>query len=403
MWQLFISLVLLAFALFLGVQIQNDPGYVLIVINHWSIEASFWAGLALLFIIFIIFHFIIRMFSHTRQIPFNMRRWGDGRRLKQARELTSEGLCELAEGYWSESEHKLIKGAKASTSPLVNYLAAARAAQAQQAYDRRNEYLQQALLSTKGSELAVGLTKAQLHIQSSQWDTALQTLVKLHKDFPKHSYITTMLANVYVQLADWDALNDLIPLITKSKVLGSHELLHLQQQLHIALLDKTNQLGDSSELKNTWKSIPRSLRMDVNIVEHYCKILIERGDDDEAISLIESVLKKNWQQSLLAVYADAVSSRPKKQINQAESWLSKHSQDAALLFCIGKIYFQQEQWEQAKKYLQEAAELITDVGIYDLLGQSLEQLGDSEQAMVCYRKGLSVQNAMIAWQDKAEA
>ena len=51
---LFFSLLLSYWALYLlGIQLNNDPGYVLITINHWIIETTLWVHVFALLLLFI--------------------------------------------------------------------------------------------------------------------------------------------------------------------------------------------------------------------------------------------------------------------------------------------------------------------------------------------------------------
>ena len=50
----------------------------------------------------------------------------------------------MAEGKWNQAERRLTAHADRAETPLLNYLGAARAAQLQRAYDRRDRYLREA-------------------------------------------------------------------------------------------------------------------------------------------------------------------------------------------------------------------------------------------------------------------
>lgn len=50
---LFAFLILLA-AVILGIQLNKDPGYVLIAINHWTIETTVWVAIFTLILLFMI-------------------------------------------------------------------------------------------------------------------------------------------------------------------------------------------------------------------------------------------------------------------------------------------------------------------------------------------------------------
>ena len=62
-------------------------------------------------------------------------------------------MIALAEADWKNAEKLLSSGAAESDTPLMNFLAAAKAAQAQKADARRDNYLRQAHLAEPDAEI----------------------------------------------------------------------------------------------------------------------------------------------------------------------------------------------------------------------------------------------------------
>lgn len=56
MTRIIIALVVLLVAIVMGIQLSHDPGYLLIAINHWTIETTLWfaiLGILLCFFFYI--------------------------------------------------------------------------------------------------------------------------------------------------------------------------------------------------------------------------------------------------------------------------------------------------------------------------------------------------------------
>lgn len=193
---LFLFLVL---SLFLGLEMAQDKGYVLVTYRYSSIETTLWAAIISLIIVFLILYFIFRLFSRAIFLSKDIKQWHKKRLYRRGHHLTITGLCELAEGRWQRAEQTLTKSAKMIRSPFINYLAAAQAANAQQTYERRDNYLRLAYLTTKRSSIAVGLTQAQLQIYNHQWEQALATLQHLDQEESHHGYILKLLKQVYLK------------------------------------------------------------------------------------------------------------------------------------------------------------------------------------------------------------
>ncbi|WP_423063205.1 heme biosynthesis protein HemY [Candidiatus Paracoxiella cheracis] len=384
---LIFGFILLLLAIWLGLEMSRGAGYVLIAYRHWTLETSLWVAVVSLIIIFLVLYFIFRTIGRTTRISKNIRRWKRMRRLRKARQLTNQGLCELAEGDWQPAEQTLIKAAQITKSPLINYLAAARAAQAQQAYERRDDYLRKAHMTTKGSGIAVGLTQAQLQISSKQWEQALATLTHLNRTNPRHSYTLKLLEIVYQQLQDWEQLQKLLPSLRKYKVLSTHELDTLERKIYLALLAEANK-KDTRTLIDTWKSLPRHWHQDIELIRAYTQYLIIHREDSTAISLIESVLKKKWDSTLVESYGLAQGESSAKQLSIAESWFKKYPKEPELLLCLGRLSIREKFWGKAKEYLEASIKLVPTADAYQELGAVLEATNEKEAALESYKLGL---------------
>jgi HemY protein len=71
---------LLIFLLFLvsvclGVQVHNDPGYVLIALNHWTIESTVWTMLITILFVFFILHLFLLSLNWVLHLPKRWRDW----------------------------------------------------------------------------------------------------------------------------------------------------------------------------------------------------------------------------------------------------------------------------------------------------------------------------------------
>ena len=115
----------------------GERGYVLV--NWQGVEYATSVPGAVLLLLSI--YLVIRILVHLVRVP---RQFGEAvgrQRAIRSQRKTTEGLIELAEGNFSRSERILSQGARSSETPLINYLNAARAAQAQGSPERRDNWL----------------------------------------------------------------------------------------------------------------------------------------------------------------------------------------------------------------------------------------------------------------------
>jgi len=200
----------------------------------------------------------------------------------------------MSEGRFEQAEKILIKHASASDTSLLNYLMAARSAQQQAAYDRRDDYLRMAHKATPSADIAIGLTQAELQLSHKQFEQALATLNHLSTVSPKHGYVKKLLARVYRQLNDWDNLGPVLKEVRKLKALDEDTLEEKEIEAFYGMLLNSIKQVDGEKTENIWQQIPKRLKMNAGLVRIYCSYLIKQNKEDEAAILIRSQLSDNW-------------------------------------------------------------------------------------------------------------
>ncbi|NYT47524.1 MAG: hypothetical protein H0A75_08105 [Candidatus Methanofishera endochildressiae] len=150
------------------------------------------------------------------RLPGRIRMRGKSVKFNRSQDALIAGLVDSAEGNWERAEKTLIKHASNSGAPLIHYLTAARAAHSRGAMDKRDEYLQRATKDAPGSEVAVGLTQAELHLSQKQFDQALETLTKLHSIDSSHASVLKLLHQISATRR-LEAIRSLLPAFHENK------------------------------------------------------------------------------------------------------------------------------------------------------------------------------------------
>ncbi len=386
MKKIFTFFIILAIAVFIGIFIHKDAGYVLIVYSHWTIETSLWIALTVLIIFFICLYIVIRLLHHTSNLSTTLKNWSAQKRLQKAMQLTNLGLCELTEGHWEKAEKYLVKAAEKNHNELINYLAASHAAQEQNKFQERDLYLKKAHEAVKGSTIAVGLTQAQLQIRSKQWEQALATLKHLNEQTTHHEFILKLLQQVYIELEEWENLKALLPQLEKCKTLSDKKFEEIEKKVFLELL--TQSKHSASALEKIWQELPRYLQQDLMLIKTYTAYLLAENKVSIALPIIEKTLKRNWDTDLVKLYSEKSSSDLQTQIKTALDWEKFHPNEPELLFTLARLYAHDQNWMQAKTYLDNSLHSSETVDAYELLGFVEEQLKHSEAALACYKKAL---------------
>lgn len=388
MRKLLIAFILILLAIWLGFLIHKDSGYVMVAYSGYTIETSLWFTVVCLAVLFCLIYMLLRFTKNTRRLGGKYQRWDKQRKSDKARELTNKGLCDLAEGNWQEAQANLTKAAKHHPNPLINHLAAARAAHSAQNYDARDEHLRRAHKTTKGSEVAISLTQATLQMEGRQWEQALATLDHLNQIAPNHKHILKLLAKVHMELKDWPQLRALLPSLKRAKIYDELELENIDKQVHMGLLTQAAQSSDLQQLHAFWEDLPKKWRNDGHMLKLYTDYLIEAHDNDHAAELISKHLKKNWDVELVNNFGLAVADDINKQITTAEGWLEKHPGEPELLLCLGRLCIKGKFYPRAQHVLESCIAASPIPAAYIALGQVFEAQDQSEQALAAYKQAL---------------
>lgn len=383
-------IIILIIAVFIGLLVVGDPGYVLFSFHHWTMEMPFWlCVLITIFIIWAIYvswQIIHNLFNHHGRL----RSWHRFRGVHSAHSSTSEGLIALIQGYWGRAEKLLMGGIKRSRAPLINYLAAAKAAQEQHKTKKRSEYLDKARKYAPKQQLAIGLMEAELQLQAHEYENALRTLKQVHKVAPRHPTVLQLLQQTYAAVGDWQHILKLIPSLQRHNAFTEDELIEIEAEAYEQQFSQANLTV--KRLKACWDTLPKSIKTKTNIVKTYAAQLIKKHAHTDASLILINVLKKSWDDELMHLYAQAHSDHPDQHFKQAQKLLKDHPKNSSLLVGLGKIAIHNKAWEQAKDYLQQAIELEPSAEVYIQLGLTYQQLGNNTQAFSAYQQGAALLN-----------
>ncbi len=387
---LFGSLLVLALSVFFALAIKQDNGYVLIGYGNWSIEGSLAFFVLINVVLFALLYTVIRLLSRVYGVPGRFQAWRQQRETGRAQKALTQGLVELSEGHWKSAEKNLLRHAVHSETPLLNYLAAARSAQQQGAYDRRDQYLQLAHESMPSADVAVGLTQAELQLAHEQLEQALATLKHLRQIAPRHTHVLKLLKDLYERVGDWDELYSLLPELKRRNVIGKQELESLELRIFINLLDSAASSGKPERLNLTWKRLPAAARTNQTLVTCYATQLMKQGEQDRVEKLLRETIGRHWNAELVERYSRVTPSDLVRQLSSAEAWLKDHSRDPVLLLTLGRLSMKNRLWGKARSYLEASVGAQPTAPAYRDLGALLESLGNEQQAMACYKAGLEL-------------
>lgn len=387
---LFIVLLTMIVAVAIALLAVEDPGYVLIAVGTWTVETTLVLSVIVWISTFGALYYSIRFISRLMGAPSGIKHWRQDRREQKAEKSLTRGLIDLAEGRWLAAEKRVVKYAADGHTPLLNYLAAARAAQAQGEDQRRDHYLKLAHENNPAADIAVGLTQAELQFNQNQLEQALATLRHLQQIAPKHAQVLKVLAKLYQRLGDWEHLIELLPTLRKRKVFDPEVIDEMSQQAYVSLLeDFLLQHGETSAaLSAVWARLPKLAHENDQVLIAYVQGLIKMGDSDLAEPLIRHALHRHRNEHLMRLYGLVESTDPGQQLSYVEEMLVGHEGDANALLAAGRICLRARLWGKARSNLEASVNAQASMEAFNELGNLLDQLGEHDAALESYRAGL---------------
>lgn len=155
MKKLFFMVVLLAAIVAIIFYAHNDPGYVMISYQHWIIATSVWVAIATVLITFFVIYFLLRTLHFFTSLPAVFRQRKKISRAKKFQSYLSQAIVDRLLGNHKKAEKYFVRAANVSDDPASMYLLAAQSANVIHAIERREKYLEAALLLKPEYQAAV--------------------------------------------------------------------------------------------------------------------------------------------------------------------------------------------------------------------------------------------------------
>ncbi|WP_027251482.1 heme biosynthesis protein HemY [Photobacterium halotolerans] len=388
-----IKLLLLVAALIAGIvvgpMLAGNQGYVLISAANQTLEMSLTTLLLLVIVLFGAFFLLEHLLKWLLSLSSVTRGWFSGRKTRKARELTSSGLVKVLEGDWKQAEKLVVKSANHSDTPILNYLAAAEAAQGQGQLHQRDEYLRLAAEQDSDS-LAVALTRARLQCQQHQYEEAVATLQEMKSSHPRNPLLLELLKQCYMQLEDWPALLGLITPLRKYGSLSSEQLDKLEVQAECGLMTQISLHSGSDGLMGHWNSLSRKAKQNPELVACFVREMCARNADSEGYTILREALRKKIDSRLISLMPTLKLTDYHPAIVTLQDLLKYDSSNAATHSALGQLYLRDGKPKEARTHLERAIELHPTVADYGYLVEVLETLNDKAAAARLSKEGLTL-------------
>ncbi len=383
---LLLTVISLAVAVLLGQLIADDPGFVVIGYGGKVFRTSFVFFVVLLVIGIFALTFAWRALVHIFTLRTRWLGWTGEYRRKRSQRALSNGLLALAEGDFGRAEQLLSRGAEAESGPALHYLGAAEAAQAQNAAERRDNYLSLAREAMPSAEVAIGIKSAEMQLETGQYEQARATLDYLADRHPDNKQVLTLQHRTYTEIGDTPALVALLPALRRHRVFPPEHLQALELEAAAAALSQPCSSVD--DINRIWNGLPKNVREASRPIALYAHQLTVLGFHEEAEKLLRKSLMRHWDDGLVRHYGEVRINNADLQLERAEGWLATREDDPELLMCLAKLAISADDWDKARGYLLRVLDVAPSPLAYQKLAEVHEHADDHEAAGRCHREGL---------------
>jgi HemY protein len=370
----------IAAALVLGALLANllltDPGYVAVRFAGRLVEMSAVTFALLLIALYALVRLVVRVVRARRL-------WREAqrvRRFERARRALAKGLLEMAEGEWETAENTLTQAILDAEAPMAQYLSAARAAELQNAPQRRDDWLAKAMEISEGSKAPALIMQAEMHLKHKQPQAALAALEQLEARGEQNARGLLLLARIYRQTGDWQRLEQIEPRLRTMRGITTAVADETVAQIYLDRLKAAGAAENVEELRSAWKQTPKSLSQRPEIVVSYARAAMACDEHEEAELELRKLIEHRWDEAAVVAYGELDTEAPLETLQRAEAWLLDRREDPVLLLTCARLCMLAELYGKSRSYLETSIAIRPRLDAYQLLASLMEQLGERERA-----------------------
>ncbi len=372
-------LVVIILAGWLGTLIARDPGYVLISYDGATLETGLWVMAAILLVAGIAIYYLLRLLGAIRGTGLVWQGWRESRRLDRSREQTARGMTLLQAGEYERAERFLMGGVDETKNGALNYIAAARAADALGDKDRRDRLLRQAVERDPGVKQAAAVARAEMSLRRRQWRECIDSL----RDCDDNTAVVNLKKHALFELKDWQALMELMPLARKTAD-DPTEAIEFEKKVAMARLSE--EMADAAR-EVIFKKLRDRLKKDPQVILTYCRHL---SGEKKAESLLRKALSTDWNPDLVVTYGELGVATLDKRLKTARGWLQTHADDHALQLAMGEMYRLARDQEKARACFEKSLDIKPTARANERLGELLSFDGDYTKSSEYFRQALKL-------------
>lgn len=366
---------------FFGINLARDPGYILIIFNHWQIETTLILACFLITCLCLGIFFAIRLFMACIEVPFSIFRKFREWRQYRAEQGLNRGLKAFYQGQWKEALTKLrTEHAKTHWS---TDLMAAEAAQKNGALAQRDILIHHALDNEPSAKESILIFQAKLQIEQGQFEQAQATLKKIAHEYPHPSYQWLQLQlQIHTYFKEYESGLKLIE-CQKKLFRNEQEYLDMFKKFLVPVLENAM----DNQVLEVFRRAPKSLQIQPQILKMMVPDFIEER-------FIRQLIEKRLSQDASADILEVIAKIPPSNfwLKKLEKVREEQPNNAMLYYVFGKIQAGLKLWGSAIKDLQKSIALQPSFQAYTQLAQIYMDLEQHSNALAALQQAIRCQD-----------
>jgi HemY protein len=375
---LFWFLLLAVAAVVAALAVKLNNGYALLVSPPYRIELSLNL---LLFIVvggFLSLYLLLRMLVHTARLPTQVREWRRRQREARSRARQDSATVALLEGRYVKAQQQANEALAFPGAAGLAALIGARAAIDVRQYAAAEEMLARPQAQARSLAVSRMTLAAESALEQGQPQEALRILSDLKREAGLHTAALRLELRATQATRRFTEIPPLVDQLVKRGVFDA------AQATEVKIAAQREQLRalstDAAGLRETWSRLPEATRTDARIARAAALSFLQLGGDREAAEIVARSLDREWDSELVDIYGECRLGDATRQLEQAESWLVAHNQDATLLQVLGTLCERAQLWGKAQTYFEASLALENRWRTHLMLGEMLARLGRAEEA-----------------------
>lgn len=377
------TVALAAIAVGVALVLHNADGYVVIVSAPWRIELSLPLMVMAILGGYVLFHVTVRLAVYLARVPARVRANRAERARAQARSALNAALLAFFQGRYASAEKSAAAAMSDEASRGVAAIVAARSAHELGRFAERETFLGQATGAAEVDQARL-TTLADLLLSQGRHAEALAVADELLAADAANGHAQRLRAGALTGLGRWDEVASATEALVRAGGLSSSEaqpaLLEAHRQRLLALA------GDPGALEAAWRAVPAGLRAEPTLAATSARLHREAGAMAGAQAIVEQALAQEWNEALVALYAECAGDSALPLIERAEAWLPAHARDPVLLLALGKLCARESLWGKAQSYLEASLALQPSQEGHMALAALMETLGKPADAGRHFRR-----------------